>query len=223
MTALVIVLGIALLIGLLLFLSLTVVVEASNSRTLLEARYAFFHFRLYDSLEQAEKKQKKQKKQKKRPVAKEGTNGKKRRPAEKEKRSLSEWAALIHDLIYSVCRGSSRLWRKIRVEGLEVSMVAGGEDACQAALNYGKISAAVYTVLGALKSLLSVSVKAVEIQCDFDAPTTCYRLHAKVKVRIFVLIAAAVRMAYHFLAHTYRRRSSEKAEPQVQQPQRAQA
>ena len=97
------------------------------------------------------------------------------------------------------------LLRHFRVTGLELTLIVGGDDAAETALNYGKLCAVVHGSLAALKNLIRVRVKRIDISCDFCGGATRQQMAFKLEIRLGILLWALLRMAAGFLAHTYKR------------------
>jgi len=61
------------------------------------------------------------------------------------------------------------LRKKLRVDCLEFSLVLGGGDPCDLAINYGKACAALGNLWPRLEELFVIKKRDVKIQCDFEA------------------------------------------------------
>ena len=135
------------------------------------------------------------------PSAKKAAQPKKR----PEKGNVRETVQMVWDLICSAAKPLPLLLRHFRVTKLELDLVVGGDDAAETAVNYGKLCAVVHGSLAALKNLIRVKVKRVDISCDFCGGKTRQQLAFQLKIRLGVLLWTALRMVAGFLAHTYQR------------------
>ena len=122
-----------------------------------------------------------------------------------EKGNVKETVQIVWDLIRSVSRPLPFLLKHFRLTNLEVCITVGGEDAAETALTYGKLCAVVHGSLAALKSMMCVRTKRVDIFCDFCGGETWQQIDFKLKIRLGILLWAALRMGARFLTHTYRR------------------
>ena len=77
--------------------------------------------------------------------------------------------------------------------------IAVGGDADEAALNYGRISAAVFPVLGALDSSGKIEDGKFSIYPDFTAQKTKAKISAELSVRVFRLIKMLIRAGVYIL------------------------
>lgn len=73
-----------------------------------------------------------------------------------------------------------KLFGGIRITSLMIDFTVSGKDACEAAVNYGKFSAAVYNVIAVLKTFFKVSVKTVDISCDYYSGKNVYDCAANI-------------------------------------------
>lgn len=73
-----------------------------------------------------------------------------------------------------------KLFRGIRITGFMIDFTVSGKDACEAAVNYGKASAAVYNGIAVLKTFFKVTVKTVDIGCDYYSGKNVYDCAANI-------------------------------------------
>lgn len=102
-----------------------------------------------------------------------------------------------------------KLLKLIRFYDLGFSLTLGNEDPYKAGLNYGRINAAVYSVLGLLCSIFSVTIDHTEIKCDFENKAFDFDFKTAVFVRPSAVVALAVYLGVYYLKI---RRSSKKLE-----------
>ena len=155
------------------------------------------------------KKKQKEKKKKAVPVKKKSSNVRKKRPSQPKKKpqkgNVKETVGIVLDLIRAVAGPLPFLLRHFRVTGLKAWIVVGGDDAAEIALNYGKLSGVVHGSLAALRNLIPVRVKRIDLFCDFCSSETRQQIDFKVKIRIGILLWTALRMGGRFLVYTYNR------------------
>lgn len=105
---------------------------------------------------------------------------------------ISETIEFIKQLILSASKPVKRLIGHIRVSNFYLFITASGEDAAQAAMNYGKINWLVHTALAVLYNTVKLNVKKIDITADFTSGKTEYELSCKVKLRLGTAIGCVL-------------------------------
>lgn len=114
----------------------------------------------------------------------------KKKKKDKQKKSLSERLEDISGILEKVKavwdsskKGLKKLFLHIYFEDLVVDFTIAGEDAYKAAVNYGRISAAVYNLIAAMSVIFKTKVKSADIVCDFTGTKSVYNGEVKVTIR----------------------------------------
>ena len=105
---------------------------------------------------------------------------------------IGETIEFVKQLISSASKPVKRLISHIRVTNFYLFITASGEDAAQAAMNYGKINWIVYTAIALLYEAVKLDVKKIDISADFNSGKTEYELSCKVKLRLGTAIGCAL-------------------------------
>lgn len=105
---------------------------------------------------------------------------------------ISETIEFVKQLILSASKPVKRLIGHIRVSNFYLFITASGEDAAQAAMNYGKINWLVHTALAVLYNTVKLNVKKIDITADFTSGKTEYELSCKVKLRLGTAIGCVL-------------------------------
>lgn len=81
---------------------------------------------------------------------------------------------------------------------LALDIICTGEDAADAAINYGACSAVVYPLFGVIHTVMRVreSGRKINIGCDYSASKDKVRYHVEISTRFGRLLAAFLRIAY---------------------------
>lgn len=103
-----------------------------------------------------------------------------------------ETIEFVKQLILSASKPIKRLISHIRVSNFYLFVTASGEDAAQAAMNYGKINWLVHTALAVLYNTVKLNVKKIDITADFTSGKTEYELSCKVKLRLGTAIGCVL-------------------------------
>lgn len=94
-----------------------------------------------------------------------------------------------------------KLFRHIWINDLVVDFVAGGKDAFEAAMNYGKLNAVTYNVISLIRIWFPISVQTVDIACDFNSKESKFDGEFSVNLRLGTLISVAVVWLLEFMKH----------------------
>lgn len=130
---------------------------------------------------------------------------KKKALADDKKKDLWETIYLVLDLVKAVCPPLGKLLKRIRITHLQLSLSVGKEDADATAISYGEMNGALYYSLAALQQMMTVKVKKWEIHADFVTGETVWKYYFRVKLRVCVILWAAICMLFRFLGNTIKR------------------
>lgn len=122
-----------------------------------------------------------------------------------EERTWKETFFLIVDIIHSVVRPTKFMLRQIQITDFSLHAIVGGEEPDETAIRFGYWNAAVYGGLATLRNFFRVKCKKINIAVDFTAPETQVWAEGILKIRVFVVVFAAVRMFINILVNTFKR------------------
>ncbi len=77
-----------------------------------------------------------------------------------------------------------KLGGKLRIDNIKLHFAAADDDAYEAAMLYGKLNAAVYNAIAALRCFISISLVSVKIDCLFNTPKEQSRYDGECVVRL---------------------------------------
>lgn len=154
-------------------------------------------------------------------VRKEAEAAEEMQETEKSKEKLSEKIDRISDLIEKAKiiwglskKGLTRLFKHIYIDGIVIDFVIAEGDAYDTAMRYGTVNAVTYNVINAVRFLFPVTVKTVDIACDFDGKKSRYDGEVKVTIRPATIFSAAFSILFGLLKNYSKlvgKRSSKKA------------
>lgn len=191
MTALVIILSILAVIILLLFFSVSLYIDYKENKTTVWIIYLFFKIPVYPR----KKKKTEQKKSNKKPEKKAEKSPKDKKEnffaSTVKSQGLSAVIEILEKVIQILKDFSSSTLKHLKVKKLKLDVVTVGEDAADAALNFGYASSVLYPALGVLSSLISfLDIPDVSITVDYDKKEeTSASLMIQFKMRLFFLLA----------------------------------
>ena len=97
----------------------------------------------------------------------------------------------IKPYIPPVWKYSKKLLKAVRIEDVKINIDTGKEDAAESAQFYGKLQAALFSVLNFLAMIFTLRVKEANINCHFNVKRLDAEGEAVVKVRPSTMIAIA--------------------------------
>lgn len=119
---------------------------------------------------------------------------KKKLKEDSQKDTLNDTISLLIDFIKEL----SRLLKHVTAKRFEISAVCHGDDAADAAKNYGRYCAVIYPAAGLVASLIKVKSKGqkIEILCDYSSgDKDSFQYDFVLSVRVFRLLGAFLRLA----------------------------
>lgn len=205
MLALFIVLGVLLFLTALLFFPLYFVFSFEESFSV-RLRYLFLSFTLYPS-KGREKKQQKQKRKKEKPEKKKITST--LRDIIKQE-GVGGFLSILRELVFTALNLTERILHHTVIREFRLRMTIAGKDVAQTAIRFGEVCAGVYPAVGALFSRIKYKKNTIEILPDFDEEFgNGVKLYAKVRIRPYFSLIAAVAAFFRYLRLTLDRKRKE--------------
>ncbi len=190
MIALYIILGIALLIGLILFLRARVIITYDESLRV-DFRLAFFRMRLFPAKpKKIKKRKKKSKKATKAPVPTE----KKDEEAKKDDGVVSKLWALRRILLHTIEKFLGKLHFKL----IRLNIVVAGDNAAATALLYGATTQGVAYLIEILDTISNVDItkrSEISVKSDFISQKSSF----EGKIVLYISVAHIIYVGIHFL------------------------
>ena len=159
------------------------------------------------------KKEKKAKKVKKKAPVKSKEKKVEKKPEAKKKKggSLQDFLPVLDRVLDSL----SAFRRKLRIKHLELTLILGGGDPCDLAINYGRGWAALGNLVPLLDQAFVIKKRKLEVECDFLADTT--KVIARMDISITIgrilalLVAWGLPIVWEFLKIINKRKGGAKA------------
>lgn len=92
-----------------------------------------------------------------------------------------------------------KLLKLIRFYHLKFSLTLGNDDPYKAGLNFGRLNAVIYSLLGLICCIFSVKIDSTEIKCDFEKKTTDFYFSTSIYVRPSAVVALALYIGVYYL------------------------
>lgn len=199
MTALIVILAIVLFLLLLMLLPLTLYIGFED-KLCLKLGYLFIKIRLFPL---KPKKPKRRRTKKPSQKVKKAPKPDKPKPEEEnklkeilDKTGVSGFIEIISEIARIVGAGAMGIVRHAVIKRLKLDVDCGGEDAADAAISCGYISAAVYPALGIILSAVKdYKNTQININPDYDSEEKKVKLDCAVRVKPWWLIVSAVKTA----------------------------
>ena len=120
-----------------------------------------------------------------------GRRRKKEKPP-KEPKTLGEKIEFLLDLWRAADRPLLRIFKGIRLYDLYADLIVADEDAYKCALNYGRVSALLYPLLGWLSTLFTVRLKTIDLNAGFGLEKSRWDAAVKVSFRLGTVVIAGL-------------------------------
>lgn len=106
------------------------------------------------------------------------------------KLTLDELLELVKSLVDSLGKPLKRLLHRTRIEKLRIDIICGGEDAADAALNFGKTNILVGNILGWIDAFFTLKKPDdIHIDVDFQREESAYKLSFTARLTVFAALA----------------------------------
>ena len=126
---------------------------------------------------QKEKKEKKKKKE----------NTEQTNPKKKSKIDFNQ----IKTLVTSATPAVKRVFKGIKIRRFRFIYICAGEDAAKTAIQYGRVCAAVASVLPLVQNIFDIKFDKIDVRLDFSVNKPYNEVKFKAKLKVYVLIASA--------------------------------
>lgn len=143
---------------------------------------------------------------------KKSSNGKKvkskqvRKDSDKEDhRDFFETVSIVIDTIKAIVRPVERVLKKIRITKLDVQVIVASDDAAKTAEDYGKMCGIVYGGVVALKNVIRIKVKNLNVGYDFNKEETAYRIAFRIKLKTGYAIIIGLSMIKNILVNNFKK------------------
>lgn len=105
----------------------------------------------------------------------------------------------VLDVLYSAERPLVRICKGFKFSRIYIDFMIAGEDAYKCALNYGRISGAVYNLLGWISTVCTADFRTVDIFPDFNAKENRWDVSARLSFRLITLIVAGIQFLITYI------------------------
>ncbi|MBO7396023.1 MAG: hypothetical protein J6U16_07910, partial [Ruminococcus sp.] len=112
---------------------------------------------------------------------------------------LIEKIDFVLDIVRAADRPILKIFKGVKLYGLYIDFIIANEDAYKCALNYGRISGALYNVLAWLSVLFSVKLKTIDINPGFAVDKPRWDAAGKIKFRPITAVVAGVGLLLTYL------------------------
>ena len=110
----------------------------------------------------------------------------------KEPKTLGEKLEALLDLWRAADRPVLKILKGVKLYELYIDFIIANEDAYKCALNYGRISGALFNLLGWLSVLFTVKLKTVDVNAGFALDKSRWDASVKVSFRLGTLVIAGI-------------------------------
>ena len=114
---------------------------------------------------------------------------KEKKPKDPTKPDLFEMLELVKVGVESLSKPLRKLCKRIRICDLNIKMICGGEDAAEAALNFGRMNLLISNALGWMDVAFTLKRPHMDINVDFQSEETVTECSCKVKLSALAAMA----------------------------------
>lgn len=143
---------------------------------------------------------------------------------EERKKELLEKIELVKMILKSASKGLKKLLSAIKIYDIAVDIDVADEDACNAAINYGRMNAAVYNFLSFLRTFFTISIEHINISCIYNSNESKYNAACNIHAIPSTILSAALIIGTKFLfLYQKKKRADKKALKKLQKELKKQA
>lgn len=108
---------------------------------------------------------------------------------------------ILLDMLRSADRPLIHLFKGVKFSRIYIDFMITGDDAYKCAMNYGRISGAVYNILGWLATVCTADFQTVDVFPDFKAKESKWDISAKLSFKFITPIVAGI---YFLITYMFR-------------------
>lgn len=105
----------------------------------------------------------------------------------------------VLDVLRSADRPFVHICKGFKFSGVYIDFMVTGEDAYKCAMNYGKISGAVYNLLGWISTVCTANFRTVDVFPDFNAKESRWDVSTKLSFRLITPIVAGIQFLITYI------------------------
>lgn len=105
----------------------------------------------------------------------------------------------VLDVLRSADRPFVHICKGFKFSGVYIDFMVTGEDAYKCAMNYGKISGAMYNLLGWISTVCTADFRTVDIFPDFNAKESRWDVSTKLSFRLITPIVAGIQFLITYI------------------------
>ena len=174
-----------------------------------QIRYLFFKIKLYPQKPKAEKKPKKQKKKDKKKTTEPPKDEKKEKLTAEV---VGQLLSMVGTAIKSAKKPTILLLRRLKVKNVKLFVLVSGQDACETAIRYGQLNAAVYSALAAVKNVVTVRKTSIVIRPDFTECQEQASFQGEASLIPAFVLGAGILFTISFLKEMVKKKKNTKAQ-----------
>ena len=128
-----------------------------------------------------------------------GKKKKKKKKKEKPPKTLLEKIEFVMNIVRASDRALLRILKGFKIYELYIDFIIANEDAYKCALNYGRISGAIYNVIAWLSVTFNVKLRTIDVNPGFAVDKPRWDAAAKIKFRPVTVVIAGIGLLMTYL------------------------
>lgn len=122
---------------------------------------------------------------------------------DEEKRSIGDTADKLIGVWESAQRPALKIFKGFHISDLYIDFIIANEDAYDCAVNYGRLSAAIYMILGLFSQLFTVRFRTVDVLPGFGLNKSRWDISARLYFRLGTLVIAGIWFLVTYIFRTF--------------------
>jgi len=98
-------------------------------------------------------------------------------------------------------RAFRRITKHIKIKDIFIDIQVSCPDACECAVNFGKINILVYNAISYLGNFVKLKKKSINIKCVYNQPESVYNVSFNVRLTPAAAIMTAIAFIFRFLVN----------------------
>lgn len=115
--------------------------------------------------------------------------------------SFSGKIGFIKNIASTGGRAFRRITKHIKIKDIFIDIQVSSPDACECAVNFGKVNILVYNAISYLGYFVNLKKKSINIKCVYNQPESAYNVSFNIRLTPVAAIMTAIAFIFRFLVN----------------------